>query len=242
MSNLRHIAVIMDGNGRWAKSRGLPRVAGHHKGVDAVRALVSSCIKHKIQVLTLFAFSSENWQRPKLEVKLLMNLFLKLLKEEINKLHENGIKLKIIGGRNRLDKMLQELINNAEDLTKDNTILQLNLAINYGGRADIVNACKVIADRVQIGLIRPEKIDENLFANYLSLSGISEPDLLIRTSGEKRISNFLLWDLAYTELYFTDILWPDFNEADLLKAINFYHTRDRRYGKLEIKEVDYAQD
>lgn len=239
MAGLRHIAVIMDGNGRWARQRGLPRVAGHNKGVDAVRDLVSNCIKHKIQVLTLFAFSSENWSRPKLEVKLLMNLFLKLLKEEVSKLHDNGIRLKIIGGKEELEPKLQQLITNAEKLTENNSTLQLNLAINYGGRADIVNACKIIADRAQIGLVKPDKIDESLVASYLSLADVPEPDLLIRTSGEKRISNFLLWHLAYSEMYFTDVLWPDFDEVELVSAIDFFNSRERRFGR--VANIDFNQ-
>ena len=203
----QHIAVIMDGNGRWAKNRGLPRIAGHKKGVDMVRSMIIACRERNIPYLTLFAFSSENWKRPKTEVSLLMDLFVQAIDNEISKLNENDICFRIIGDKTRFGKKLNERINAAEDLTRENKSLILNIAANYGGRWDLVQATKKIAEDVAKKVISLEEIDEEVFFSYLSLAGTPEPDLFIRTGGEHRISNFLLWDLAYTELYFTDTIF-----------------------------------
>lgn len=221
-----HIAIIMDGNGRWAKEKGLPRVSGHKKAVDVVRNIIERSVHLGIKSLTLFAFSSENWSRPKEEVSFLMSLFFKVLNQEVNKLNKNGIKLKIIGNRELLSDRIIQLINSAEKITKNNNILNLNVAINYGGRQDIVNSAKKI---ISLGF-KPEDITEELFSKYLSLNEQTDPDLLIRTSGEQRISNFLLWQLSYSELYFTDVYWPDFSVEEFDKAIEVYKSRQRRYG------------
>lgn len=218
----------MDGNGRWARKRFLPRIAGHKRGVDVVRDLVKSCVKLKVEYLTLFAFSSENWRRPEEEVTFLMGLFMEALKREVVKLHQNDIKLVMIGDRSRFDAALLEQIKASEELTANNTGLTLTIAANYGGRWDMLQAVnKMQADKPQLaGYYREEHLTP-----YLSMSYAPEPDLFIRTGGEKRISNFLLWQLAYTELYFTDTLWPDF-DADAFKlAIESYQQRERRYGR-----------
>lgn len=224
----RHIAIIMDGNGRWAKQRFLPRVIGHQRGVETVREVVKACRKLGVEYLTLFAFSSENWRRPADEVSFLMDLFLKMLEREVSKLHENNIRLKIIGDRSRLDGNLQSHIAAAEQLTQHNTSLTLTIAANYGGRWDILNATHAMLQA------RPELAqaftEENL-APYLSMHYAPEPDLFIRTGGEQRISNFLLWQLAYTEFYFTDTLWPAFDAEALSLAIQSYQSRERRFGR-----------
>ena len=229
----KHIAIIMDGNGRWAKKRMLPRVAGHHEGVKAVRKVVQYCMEKNIEVLTLFAFSSENWQRPKYEVKTLMALLMRLLDEEIKKIHENNISLTIIGDLNSLSAKMRSAIIKAQNLTKDNTGLKLNIAINYGGKWDIVQAVKKM-----LLAVKDENLDinENTISNYLSLANMPAPDLLIRTSGEQRLSNFLLWQLAYTELYFTNIFWPDFNESDMDQALAWFASRERRFGVIMKEE------
>ena len=224
----KHIAVIMDGNGRWARKRFLPRIAGHKRGVDTVRDLVKSCAKLKVEYLTLFAFSSENWRRPADEVSFLMGLFMEALKREVVKLHQNNIKLVMIGDRSRFDAPLLEQIKASEELTANNTGLTLTIAANYGGRWDMLQAVnKMQAASPQLtGYYREEHLTP-----YLSMSYAPEPDLFIRTGGEKRISNFLLWQLAYTELYFTDTLWPDFNADAFKLAIQSYQQRERRFGR-----------
>ncbi|MGE3919379.1 MAG: isoprenyl transferase [Gammaproteobacteria bacterium] len=229
----KHIAIIMDGNGRWAKQKFLPRLAGHRAGVEAVRRVIESCNEEGIAILTLFAFSSENWQRPKEEVSGLLDLFIRALQKELTKLHKNEIKICFLGDRSPFSEELQDCLLEAEKLTQANTKLRLNIATNYGGRWDITNAVKSIAKQVLSGVLTADKISEEVVAQYLALSDCPEPDLLIRTSGEQRISNFLLWQLAYTELYFTDILWPDFSHKDLQDALTYYKKRERRFGKIE---------
>ncbi|MHB1947614.1 MAG: isoprenyl transferase [Gammaproteobacteria bacterium] len=226
----RHIAIIMDGNGRWAKQRHLPRVAGHKAGFDAVREVVKGCVEKKIEALTLFAFSTENWQRPEQEVDYLMNLFITALQREAKKLHKQNIKLRIIGDRDRFDKKLRDQIIKAEQLTANNTGLNLVIAANYGGRWDIYHAMQKIAQEIERGTLRSQDISSDLIQRHLTLADLPEPDLFIRTSGEQRISNFLLWQIAYCELYFTNVLWPDFNIAELDKALDFYLNRERRFG------------
>ncbi len=226
----RHVAIIMDGNGRWAKQQNLPRIAGHRAGVEAVRRITKHCAKRGIKFLTLFAFSSENWRRPEQEVNSLMELFITALRREIKKIHQNNVKIKIIGDRSRFSKQLCDSIQDAERLTQHNTGLQLNIAANYGGQWDITQATQRIAQAVADGRLCPEQITEQTVAEHLATMGMINPDLFIRTSGEQRISNFLLWQLAYTELYFCTTLWPDFAEADMDEAIAFYDSRERRYG------------
>jgi undecaprenyl diphosphate synthase len=228
----KHIAVIIDGNGRWALNRALPRIMGHQKGVEAARNLVKMCIDYQVEILSLYVFSSENWRRPKDEVSMLMNLCLKLLTEEIISLHENNIKLQIIGDIVPLPLSLKEAIHNAKMLTEKNDGLKLNIAINYGGRWDIVNAMRQIANDVLNSKLKPEELNETLFSSYLSLQDLPDPDLMIRTSGECRISNFFLWQSAYTELFFTDVLWPDFSIKDFQQALNFFRSRTRKFGGL----------
>lgn len=224
----KHIAVIMDGNGRWARKRFLPRIAGHKRGVETVRDLVKYCISLKVEYLTLFAFSSENWRRPTEEVSFLMSLFMQALKREVTKLHQNNIKLIMIGDRSRFDAELVAQIEASELLTANNTGLVLTIAANYGGRWDVLQAVN------QMQLAAPQLTGfyrEDHLTPYLSMSYAPEPDLFIRTGGEKRISNFLLWQLAYTELYFTDTLWPDFNQDAFNLAIDSYQKRERRFGR-----------
>lgn len=224
----KHVAVIMDGNGRWAKKRFLPRVAGHKRGVETVRALVKHCASLNIDYLTIFAFSSENWRRPNDEVSFLMGLFLEALKREAIKLNENNIKLIMIGDRSRFDKKLIAQIDASEKLTENNTGLVLSVAANYGGRWDIINATN------QLQLAQPAmagKLTEDDLTPYLSMHYAPEPDLFIRTGGETRISNFLMWQLAYTELYFTDTLWPDFDQEAFNLALASYQKRERRFGR-----------
>jgi undecaprenyl diphosphate synthase len=224
----RHVAVIMDGNGRWAKKRLLPRVAGHRRGIEAVRATVKSCAEKDVDFLTLFAFSSENWRRPAEEVSFLMQLFVGALENEVSKLHQNQIRFKVIGDLTRFDPQLRGLVEDAERLTRDNSRLTLTIAANYGGRWDITQAInRMLKDRPELS----RGFSERDFAPYLSMSYAPEPDLFIRTGGEQRISNFLLWQLAYTELYFTDTLWPDFDAQALEAAIRSYQQRERRFGR-----------
>ncbi len=232
----RHVAVIMDGNGRWAKRRLLPRVAGHRKGVEALRGVIRACAERGVSHLTVFAFSSENWRRPQEEVTLLMELFLRALEGEVAKLHENGIRFRVIGDLAGFSERIQQLIRDAETLTRDNTRLTLTVAANYGGRWDIVQAVRQI---VAAGT-PAEDIDEARLARHLSIADMPEPDLFIRTGGEQRISNFLLWQLAYTELYFTETLWPDFDAAALDAAIASYRQRERRFGRTS-EQVKAAQ-
>lgn len=225
-----HVAVIMDGNGRWAKSRALPRHAGHRAGVKSVRKTVELAAKRGVSYLTLFAFSSENWRRPAEEVGRLMGLFLEALQREVDDLHRNNVRVTFIGERNLLQAELVTKISAAEQKTKDNDGLQLMVAVAYGGRWDIVNAAKKLAEKVARGDLAADQLDDSIFAAELELAGVPDPDLLIRTGGERRISNFLLWNLAYAELYFCDALWPDFGEQEFDAALAFYAGRQRRYG------------
>ncbi|MGD9592687.1 MAG: polyprenyl diphosphate synthase [Candidatus Berkiella sp.] len=221
-----HIAIIMDGNGRWAKARGLSRTKGHQKGVEAVREVIASAQEKKIKVLTLFAFGVENWKRPSSEVRNLFRLFFLVLRKDIAKLHENNIRLKIIGDRTVFHKALLKAVLDAEALTSKNDGLMLNLAVNYSGRWDLLNGVqKILSTNNSL-----EVLTEQHLGNALSLAGMPEPDLFIRTGGVQRISNFMLWDLAYTELYFTQVLWPDFNKPDFEAALNDYAQRERRFG------------
>jgi undecaprenyl diphosphate synthase len=224
----RHIAVIMDGNGRWAKQRFMPRVAGHQRGVEALREVVRVCIGLGVQYLTVFAFSSENWRRPADEVSFLMSLFLKMLEREVVKLHKNNIRLKIIGDRSRFEDKLRQTMQEVEQLTANNSGLTLTIAANYGGRWDVMNAVQtMLKERPQLA----QGFTEEDLSPYLSMSDAPEPDLFIRTGGEQRISNFMLWQLAYTELYFTDVLWPAFDRKELETAIASYQKRERRFGR-----------
>jgi undecaprenyl diphosphate synthase len=229
--NPKHIAIIMDGNGRWAKAKGLMRTLGHKKGMDCVRSIVEACSEKNIQALTLFAFSTENWRRPEEEVGYLMGLFLAMMRSEVGKLHKNNVVLRIIGDRSRFSTKLQKAMSDAEKLTKDNTGLSLNIAANYGGRSDIAEATRILCRRVAKGELNPEDVTADMLQAELSLHHLPEPDLLIRTGGEKRVSNFLLWQLAYAEYYFTDNYWPDFDKQALDKAIFSFSSRQRRFGK-----------
>jgi undecaprenyl diphosphate synthase len=223
----RHIAIIMDGNGRWATKRFMPRVAGHGKGVEAVRSVVEACVERGVEYLTLFAFSSENWRRPADEVSLLMRLFVTALEREVSKMHANDIRLKVVGDLSRFDPHLQELIANAERRTATNERLTVTICANYGGRWDVMQAVgKMVAANPGI-----TDFSEDQLAPHLAMAYAPEPDLFIRTGGEERISNFLLWQLAYTELYFTDVYWPDFDAAALDQAIDSYRQRERRFGR-----------
>ena len=224
----RHIAVIMDGNGRWAKQRFMPRVMGHQRGVESLREVVKACRDMGVEYLTVFAFSSENWRRPADEVSFLMSLFLKMLEREIEKMHRNDIRLKIIGDRNRFDDKLTQTMLEAELLTAGNAGLTLTIAANYGGRWDMMNAVQsMLKEHPQLA----QGFTEDDLSPYLSMSDAPEPDLFIRTGGEQRISNFMLWQLAYTELYFTDVLWPEFGRRELETAIASYQKRERRFGR-----------
>jgi len=225
-----HVAIIMDGNGRWAKARGLPRVAGHKRGAEAVRRTVTGAAELGIKYLTLYGFSSENWKRPAAEIDDLMALLRLYLVKEIDELNRQGVRLRVIGQRSRLQPDIVQLIEEAEGRTVGNRRLGLTVALSYGGRAEIADAARRIALEVRAGRLDPQAVDEALFERFLYTSGIPDPDLLIRTSGEKRISNFLLWQCAYAELVFLDRLWPDFTRDDLEGAIMEYHGRDRRYG------------
>jgi len=227
----RHIAIIMDGNGRWAKNRLMPRFAGHKAGVEAVRGVVENCARKGVEVLTLFAFSSENWRRPAKEVGLLMDLLHTALGREVKRLKENNVRLRFIGDRTAFSEKLQSRLYEGERETEGNTGLKLVVAINYGGMWDIAHAARLVASRVKDGQLDVNDIDEEMFSNYLSLHGVPNPDLFIRTGGEMRISNFLLWQLAYAELYFTDTLWPDFNEQTLDEALASFARRQRRFGR-----------
>ena len=234
LSNIpTHIAIIMDGNGRWAKERLLPRTLGHKAGVEAIRSVIKEGSNLGVKHITLYAFSTENWKRPKLEVEALMNLLNTYLKKELKEIHENNVKITTIGDIEVLPIKSLEAVNNAINITKDNTGLNLNIALNYGSRNDIKNAVVDIVKNCKSGKIDIEDINEDMISNYLSTKSIPDPDLIIRTSGEQRISNFLLWELAYSEFYFTDVYWPDFNEEELRKAIYVYQSRDRRFGGLK---------
>jgi undecaprenyl diphosphate synthase len=226
-----HVAIIMDGNGRWARRRHRPRHAGHQAGVKSTRAVIESAVRHGVHVLTLFAFSSENWRRPPTEVSRLMELFVSTLGAEVQKLHENGVRLMFIGDRSAFSAKLQREMEKAMTLTADNTRLDLNVAVNYGGRWEIVNAARELAQQVAAGELSPDAIDEAAFVAHLA--DMPEPDLFIRTGGDQRLSNFLLWHLAYTELYFTETLWPDFGAVDFADALAAYAGRERRFGGVQ---------
>jgi undecaprenyl diphosphate synthase len=226
----RHVAIIMDGNGRWAKRRGLPRFEGHRRGVEAVRRCVKSAIELGVQYLTLYSFSSENWSRPETEVSELMGLLKRFIRNDLAELHKQNVRVKIIGEKTGLSQDIIQLLADAESLTEANTRLTLVIAFNYGSRQEIVAAAKHLAEKAAAGTLDPAQIDANLFDQHLTTSGIPEPELLIRTSGEQRLSNFLLWQLAYAEFVFSPVLWPDFDKADLAQAISTFHGRDRRYG------------
>lgn len=238
----RHVAVIMDGNGRWAKNRGQSRIMGHRKGAEAVRRIIRQCGDKGVEYLTLFAFSSENWQRPPREVKLLMELFISVLEKDIDALVENGVRLRIIGDLERFGKRIGKLIKKAEMRTAGNDCMQLTIAANYGGRWDIAQACRQMAEKTRANEINPDDIDEELLSQHLATDGIPDPDLFIRTGGEKRISNFLIWQLAYSELYFTDVLWPDFSKENFAEALLWFASRERRFGKTseQLSKTDQA--
>ena len=226
-----HVAIIMDGNGRWASTRHLPRFAGHKAGGNAVKSSVWLCANAGVEALTLFAFSSENWSRPKEEVGLLMGLFINALQNEIKEIHEENVRLKIIGDTRAFNTDLQRHITTAESLTAENSGLELRIAANYGGRWDIVQAAASVARAVDEGVLNATEVDETQFSKHLALAGLPEPDLFIRTGGERRISNFLLWNLAYTELYFSDVLWPDFGSEEFGRALKWFAGRQRRFGR-----------
>jgi len=228
----RHIAVIMDGNGRWAKGKGAARIFGHRNAIQAVKDVTEGCGELGVKYLTLYAFSTENWGRPKEEVDALMELLVNTLKKEINTLHENQVKLHTIGDVSHLPKDCQNNLAEAIEATKNNSGLTLQLALNYSGRWEIVEAAKKLAEEVKNGLIQPQEIDEHYFAEHLKTAGVPDPELLIRTSGELRVSNFLLWQIAYTEIFITPTLWPDFRKENLYEAICAYQKRERRFGKV----------
>lgn len=226
----RHVAIIMDGNGRWAKNQGKLRISGHKAGVKAVRRSVSFAVSHNLEALTLYAFSSENWSRPAQEVTALMELFVWALDSEVKSLHKHNVRLRIIGDISRFSNRIQERIRRAEELTQQNSGLTLNIAANYGGRWDIIQGVKKLAEQVQEGLLRPDQIGEEDLSAHLCMQGLAPVDLVIRTGGEHRISNFLLWQIAYAEFYFTDVLWPDFDEHVFEGALNAFSLRERRFG------------
>jgi undecaprenyl diphosphate synthase len=226
----KHIAIIMDGNGRWASKRALPRVFGHKAGMEALREVVKACSDIGIKILTVYAFSTENWNRPTDEVSYLMNLLIEYMRKEINELNKNKVKIKILGDISGLPKVTREEVENAARLTENNKGIQFNIALNYGSRAEIISACKRIAEDFKEGKISSEEITEDLISEHLFTKGDIDPDLIIRTSGEKRLSNFLLWQSAYSELVFVEEMWPDFNRKHLEKAIIEYQSRDRRFG------------
>lgn len=234
-----HVAIIMDGNGRWASNHGKDRLHGHNSGVSSVREVLTSAQKNKVKYLTLYTFSTENWNRPKEEVDGLMNLFAKTIANEIQELHENQVKINFIGDTNLLPNFAKEALHSASAYTKDNTGIVLTLALSYSSRWEILNATKKIARAVKEGSLKEDEITEEVFSAHLSTAGIPDPELIIRTSGEFRISNFLLWQIAYSEFYFTDILWPDFKEKDFELAISSYQNRERRFGKTskQIKQL-----
>jgi len=228
-----HVAIIMDGNGRWATKKGLPRTFGHNKGVTVLKEIIKSSKKLGCKVLTVYAFSTENWSRPKKEVEYLINLFGEVLRNEIEEIHQESIKIKFIGDLTPFPDSLKTVLNRSEDLTKENEDFALNVCVNYGGRQEIVKVAKKLAIKSISGEIKPNEVNEELFNSELLTQGIKDPELLIRTSGEKRISNFLLWQLAYSEIYISEVLWPDFNENEFLKAIIDYQSRNRRFGGIE---------
>jgi undecaprenyl diphosphate synthase len=228
----QHVAVIMDGNGRWAKRQGLPRIMGHKRGVDALKDLLRCCQDWGIQALTAYAFSTENWKRPQEEVDFLMTLFQRVLRQELREMVEENVQIKFVGNLQDLPRSLQQEISRSMEETKDNRGIRFSVATNYGGRQEILQACQAIAKLVQQGLLQPNEIDEQMFESHLYTAGITDPDLLIRTSGEMRLSNFLLWQMAYGEIYITDALWPDFDRAEFHRALYAYQQRERRFGKV----------
>jgi undecaprenyl diphosphate synthase len=227
----RHVAIVMDGNGRWAEQRHRPRTFGHRAGVKAVRATVETCVRLRIPALTLFAFSSENWARPPSEVKALMVLFLKALDREVDQLHDNGVRLRFIGDPSAFPADLQERMRAAVERTAGNQVLSLNVASNYGGRWDIAQAARRAAEEAAAGRLDPRTIDARVLGGFMSLADLPDPDLFIRTGGDHRVSNFLLWQIAYAELYFTEVLWPDFDDRCLQRALADFARRERRFGK-----------
>ena len=228
----RHVAVIMDGNGRWAKRRGLPRIIGHRQGVDALKNLLRCCNDWGIEALTAYAFSTENWGRPHEEVDFLMTLFERVLMRELQEMMEENVRIQFVGNLTALPRSLQTQIERSMNLTQENTGIQFTVATNYGGRQEILQAARAIATQVQQGQIQPEEIDEELFSQHLYTANVCDPDLLIRTSGEMRLSNFLLWQMAYAEIYITDALWPDFDREEFHRALSDYQQRQRRFGKI----------
>ena len=231
MSSLpRHIAIIMDGNGRWAKSRGLPRTAGHKKGADSLRTILNACRESGVQFLTIYAFSSENWKRPSDEISDLMQLLRLYLQQELDSMHENQVRMRFIGDLTQLDTDLRGMVKEAMEMTSRNHAFNLTVALSYGSRQEIVRSVRKLAADVQAGVLKVEDISEEIVTSVLDTTGIPDPDLLIRTGGEQRLSNFLLWQSAYTEFYFTPVLWPDFDRAHFTEALEEYAKRERRYG------------
>jgi undecaprenyl diphosphate synthase len=228
----KHVAVIMDGNGRWAKRQGLPRIVGHKRGVDVLKDLLRCCKDWGIQALTAYAFSTENWGRPIEEVDFLMTLFQRVLRQELREMIEENVQIQFVGNLSALPKSLQEEISRSVEQTQENRGIRFTVATNYGGRQEILQACRAIANQVHQGLLHPNDIDEATFERHLYTAGICDPDLLIRTSGEMRVSNFLLWQIAYSEIYITETLWPDFNRNEFHRALCAYQKRERRFGKL----------
>ncbi|MDB9446328.1 isoprenyl transferase [Anabaena sp. CS-542/02] len=228
----KHVAVIMDGNGRWAKLQGLPRIMGHKRGVDALKDLLRCCKDWGIQALTAYAFSTENWKRPQEEVNFLMTLFQRVLRQELQEMLEENVQIQFVGNLDALPPSLQAEISRSMAETRNNQGIRFTVATNYGGRQEILQACRAIAQKVQQGVLKPDEIDEQLFEAHLYTAGITDPDLLIRTSGEMRLSNFLLWQMAYGEIYITDALWPDFDRTEFHRALFAYQQRDRRFGKV----------
>jgi undecaprenyl diphosphate synthase len=228
----QHVAVIMDGNGRWAKRQGLPRIMGHKRGVDALKDLLRCCKDWGIKALTAYAFSTENWKRPQEEVEFLMSLFQRVLRQELREMVEENVQIQFVGNLQALPSALQAEISRSMAETKNNQSIKFTVATNYGGRQEILQACRAIAEKVQEGILKPEEISEELFESHLYTAGIADPDLLIRTSGEMRLSNFLLWQMAYGEIYITDTLWPDFDRREFHRALCAYQQRERRFGKV----------
>lgn len=228
----RHVAVIMDGNGRWAKRRGMPRIMGHRRGVDVLKDLLRCCRDWGIEALTAYAFSTENWGRPAEEVEFLMMLFERVLRQELREMMEENVRISFVGNLNALPRSLQDEIEKSMHETQGNQGIRFTVATNYGGRQEILQACRTIANQVQQGVIQPDQIDEALFERHLYTTGVCDPDLLIRTSGEMRLSNFLLWQMAYSEIYVTDTLWPDFDRKEFHQALSAFQSRERRFGKL----------
>ncbi|OKH54080.1 di-trans,poly-cis-decaprenylcistransferase [Calothrix sp. HK-06] len=227
----KHVAVICDGNGRWARHRGLPRIMGHKRGVESLKQLLRTCNDWGIEALTAYAFSTENWKRPQEEVDFLMTLFQVVLRSELREMMKENVRIKFAGNLNALPAALQEQISDAMEETRNNRGIKFTIATNYGGRQEILSACRAIAEKVEQGLLKPSEIDEATFESHLYTAGIGDPDLLIRTSGEMRISNFLLWQIAYTEIYITDALWPDFDRDEFHRALLSFQKRERRFGK-----------